>query len=79
MTARKLPRNTRVDPARLSLVIERRRKTRLEQLALHLNVSSAALLEAMIDHLDEELTVRGVPVWWPSPELKDGELAMPPE
>ena len=77
MTPRKLPRNTRVDPARLSLVIERRRKERMEQLALHLNVSSAAFLEAMIDHLDDELDVRGVPSWWPAPEKKDGELDMP--
>jgi len=40
-------------------------------------VSSAAFLEAMIDHIDDELDLRGVPSWWPAPEKKDGELDMP--
>lgn len=79
MAAQRLPRNTRVDPARISLLIERRRKERLEQLAAHAGVSAAVFLERLIDNVDENLTDRGLPSWWPAPENKDGELHMPPE
>lgn len=54
--------------------IEEHRKKRIETLAAHAGVSAAVFLEALIDHVDDELTSRGVPSWWPEPELKDGEL-----
>lgn len=71
----RLPWGTRVDPQRLSLLIEGDRKRRLEQLAAHMNVSAAVFLERVIDHLDDELDTRGRPTWWPEQdELHDGEL-----
>lgn len=74
MAVQQLPRGTRRVPARTGWAIEAERKARLEQIAAHVGVSAAVFLERMIEHLDEELTDRGVPVWWPAPEPKDGEL-----
>lgn len=54
--------------------IERFRKDRLSQLAAHADVSNAVFLEAVIDHLEDELNDRGLPFWWPAQEPKDGEL-----
>lgn len=79
MSAARLPRNTRVDPVKFGYVIDRPYKDRFEQLALHAGVSGAVFLEALLDHLETELTDRGLPEWWPAPEPKDGELDMPPE
>ena len=74
MAIQRVPRGTRVETARLALGIERSKKDRLDQLAAHAGVSSAAFVEAVIDHLETELTDRGLPNWWPAPEPKDGEL-----
>ncbi|PVW03012.1 hypothetical protein DEA06_14725 [Microbacterium sp. Gd 4-13] len=79
MPAKRLPRGTRQRPVRVSWLIEERSKERLEKLADHAGVSAAVFLERVIDHLGEDLTDRGLPTWWPTPELKDGELDMPPE
>jgi hypothetical protein len=61
-----------VDPVAIGYVIERSAKDRLDQIAEHAEVSSAVMFERLIEHT--ELTDRGVPVWWPEPEPKDGEL-----
>ena len=74
MSDSRLPWGTRENPVPLGWVIEKRRKERLSQLAKHAGVSNAVFLEAMIDHLDTELTDRGLPAWWPAPDRKDGEL-----
>lgn len=74
MSVQRLPRGTRRKPVRVGWAIEEERKKRFEQLAEHAGVSAAVFFERVIDHLDEELTDRGVPAWWPQPELKDGEL-----
>lgn len=74
MVAKRLPRNTRVDPIRAGWEIERARKERIDKLAEHAGVSASAYIERVIDHLEEELTDRGVPQWWPQPEPDDGEL-----
>lgn len=37
-------------------------------------MSSAGLFEAVVRHLEDELTDRGVPEWLPQPEPSDGEL-----
>jgi len=79
MPAKRLPRGTRQRPVRVSWLIEERSKERLEKLADHAGVSAAVFLERVIDHLGEDLTDRGLPTWWPTPALKDGELDMPPE
>lgn len=79
MSTPRLPRGTRTKPVRVSWLIEEEKKLRFEQLAAHVDVSAAVFLERLIDHLDENLTDRGVPSWWPAPELKDGELDMPPD
>lgn len=65
---------TRHAPVRLSIVVEEAARTRFHRLAQHAGVSSAAFFEAVVDHLETELTDRGVPDWWPQPEPKDGEL-----
>jgi len=77
MTVERLPRNTRLNPKRVSWLIEESKKQRFEQLAEHAGVSAAVFLERVIDHLEDELTDRGLPEWWPAPEKKDGELDMP--
>lgn len=74
MAVQRLPRGTRVNPVPLGWRIERQRKQRVEQLAAHAGVSAAVFLEALIDHVDGELTSRGLPTWWPAPEPADGEL-----
>lgn len=61
-------------PVRASWLIEEERKKRFEQLAEHAGVSADVFLERVIDHLDEGLTDRGLPKWWPALEPKDGEL-----
>lgn len=74
MAVKRLPKGTRVAPVRVSWEIETARKERFDQIARNLGISSSALLEVVIDHLDNELTERGVPEWMPQPEPKDGEL-----
>ncbi|MDR6794857.1 putative transcriptional regulator [Pseudarthrobacter oxydans] len=61
-----------VDPVSIGYVIERSAKDRLDRIAEHSNVSSAVMFEQMV--ANTPLTDRGVPAWWPEPELKDGEL-----
>jgi hypothetical protein len=78
MAAKRLPRNTRIKPVRVSWLIEEQRKERFERLAQHAGVSAAVFLERVIDHLEQDLTDRGLPSWWPEPEPEDGELDMPP-
>ncbi|GAA0503516.1 MULTISPECIES: hypothetical protein [Actinomycetes] len=68
------PRGTRVDPVAIGWEIERSRKDRFIQLAHHAGVSSAAFLEIIMDRLEDDLTDRGVPSWWPEPSRQDGEL-----
>ena len=63
-----------MQPVRASWLIEEKRKKRFEQLAECAGVSAAVFLERVIDHLEEELTDRGLPNWWPAPEPRDGEL-----
>lgn len=69
-----IERGTRHVSARVSLVVESAKKERFEQLARRAGVSYAAFYEAVVDHLETELTDRGLPNWWPQPELEDGEL-----
>lgn len=76
MAAQRLPRGTRVNPKRVGWLIEETKKERFEQLAAHAGVSAAVFLERVIDHLDEELTDRGLPPWWPEPETNPEELDM---
>lgn len=74
MTVRRLPRGTRVKPVRVSWLIEEARKERFDQLAAQAGVSSAVFLESVIEHLEDELTDRGLPSWWPTPAPSDEEL-----
>lgn len=37
-------------------------------------MSSAGFFEAVVTHLENDLTDRGVPHWLPQPEPRDGEL-----
>ncbi|EPD83006.1 hypothetical protein HMPREF1529_03086 [Microbacterium sp. oral taxon 186 str. F0373] len=74
MSDHRLPWGSREDPVSVGWAIERLRKDRLSQLAAHAGVSNAVFLEAVIDHLEEELNDRGLPFWWPAQEPKDGEL-----
>lgn len=71
---RPIPRGTRAVPARVSLVVEEASKERFIQIAEHSGISQAAFFEALVAHLDDELTDRGVPTWLPQPTPSDGEL-----
>ncbi|WP_231555068.1 hypothetical protein [Microbacterium sp. ZOR0019] len=59
---------------RVAWEIERVRKERFDQLARQAGVSASVFLELVIDHLEGELTDRGVPEWMPQPEPNEGEL-----
>ncbi len=74
MQVRRRPRGTRVAPVRVAWEIERVRKERFDQLARQAGVSASVFLELVIDHLEGELTDRGVPEWMPQPEPDEGEL-----
>lgn len=74
MAVRRLPRGTRVDAVALGWKVEKAQKERFERLAAHAGVSAAVFFEAVVDHLNTELTSRGLPEWWPAQELTDGEL-----
>lgn len=74
MQVRRRPRGTRVAPVRVAWEIERVRKERFELLARRAGVSASVFLELVIDHLEGELTDRGVPEWMPQPEPNEGEL-----
>ena len=74
MQVRRRPRGTRVAPVRVAWEIVRDRKERFELLARRAGVSASVFLELVIDHLEDELTDRGVPEWMPQPEPNEGEL-----
>lgn len=74
MAAQRLPRGTRVDPIRYSVLVERDRKEFVEKIAARGGVSSAVFFERMVDHMESELTDRGLPSWWPAPEANENEL-----
>ena len=74
MTRRQIPRGTRTASARLSLVVEEEKKDRFAVIAKQSGLSCAGFFEALVDHLETELTDRGVPSWLPQPEPHDGEL-----
>lgn len=71
-TSFRRPRGTRVDVVRAGWEIEREAKHKVEAIARRLRVSPSVLVEALIEHV--ELDLRGVPTWWPSQELADGEM-----
>lgn len=74
MTVQRLPRGTRVNPTRAAWIISGDRKTRFEEIARTVGVSSGVLLEQTIDHLIDELSEDGVPSWWSSPTPDESEL-----
>ncbi|MFZ4843973.1 hypothetical protein [Mycetocola saprophilus] len=78
MTVKRAPRGTRVAPVRAAWSIETYRKERFDQIARTSGYTSSVFLEMVIDHLESELTDRGVPNWVPQPEPKDGELLIDP-
>lgn len=60
------------DPVPTGYVIERATKERLDALAEHANVSSALFFERLVENV--ELNERGLPIWWPDQQPRDGEL-----
>lgn len=74
MSVERLPRGTRKNPRRVAWLIAERKKMAFERMAKTADVSTSVFLERVIDHLEEDLTDRGLPSWWPTPEPKDGEL-----
>lgn len=74
MTIKRAPRGSRVAPVRAAWSIELQRKERFDQIARNSGVTSSLFLELVIDHLETELSDRGVPLWLPQPEPADGEL-----
>lgn len=73
MAARRLPRNTRKHPTRLTYAIESAKKNRLDALARLAGVSSAVFTECVIDHLEDELGDDGLPTWWPPASVAEQE------
>lgn len=74
MDVKRAPRGSRVAPVRAAWSIETHRKERFDQLAQRSGYTSSVFLELVIDHLEDELTDRGVPSWLPQPVPDDGEL-----
>lgn len=74
MTVRRAPRGSRIAPVRAAWSIELSRKERFDQIARNSGVTSSVFLELVIDHLEDELSDRGVPNWMPQPEPNEGEL-----
>ena len=74
MTVRRAPRGSRIAPVRAAWSIELHRKERFDQIARNSGVTSSVFLELVIDHLETELSDRGVPNWMPQPEPIEGEL-----
>ncbi len=78
MTAiRRLPRGTRRDTKRLGWAIEAEEKDFLDAVAINAGVSSAVLLEHMIEHMRSQMTDQGIPAWWPHELPRDNELELP--
>ena len=63
MAARRLPKGTRVNPVRLGWAIEEERKDIIDALATRAGVSSAVILEAIIDHIQPDIPTEGLPDW----------------
>ncbi|MCD4850771.1 MULTISPECIES: hypothetical protein [Micrococcaceae] len=63
MAARRLPRGTRLNPVRLGWAIEEERKELIDNLADRAGVSSAVILEAIIDHVRKDIPDGGLPPW----------------
>jgi hypothetical protein len=64
MAARsRLPKGTRVKPVRLGWAIEEPRKNVIDDLANRAGVSSAVILEAIIDHIQPDIPKVGLPSW----------------
>jgi hypothetical protein len=74
VNVKRLPRGTRVAPTRAGWEIETATKERVDKLARRAGVSSSVFIERVIDHLDDELTVQGIPSWWPEQEPAEDEL-----
>jgi hypothetical protein len=74
MYVKRAPWGSRVDPVQATWMIERERKERFFQIAKNSGYSGSAFLELVIDHIESELSDRGVPNWLPQPKRKDGEL-----
>ncbi|MFK4299871.1 hypothetical protein ABH924_005061 [Arthrobacter sp. GAS37] len=63
MAPRRLPKGTRVNPVRLGWAIEEQRKDVIDNLANRAGVSSAVILEAIIDHIQADIPEVGLPSW----------------
>ncbi len=70
MAARR-PRNSLRDPVVVGWTIERDVRDRAAKIAARAGVSTSALVQAAIEHMD--LTMDGLPTWMPAPE-REGEL-----
>ncbi|MCJ1697865.1 hypothetical protein MT349_18945 [Rathayibacter caricis] len=73
MAARRLPRGSRKDPVQLGYAVERPIKETLNAIARNAGVSTAVVIERMVEHV--ELTDQGIPTWW-EPLPRDNELPM---
>jgi len=78
MSVERLPRGTRLDPQKVSWLIAGQKKQSFERMARAGGVTASVFLERVTAHLEEDLTDRGVPSWWPVPDPKDGELPIDP-
>lgn len=77
MTAKRLPRGTRVYTTQMALRIEDDAKQTFDAMAAAAGVTKAVFFEQLMAHLKgSQLSDRGVPRWMPQPEADDNELPM---
>lgn len=72
MSQRRRPRGSLKQPIQVGYTVERLTKDRFDAIARRAGVSSAALFELLVEHV--ELTDQGLPAWWPEEEPRNGEL-----
>lgn len=64
------------DAVGLGWEVERVKRERFKAIAANCEVSAAVLFEALVDHLETELTDEEVPVWMPKKDRSE-ELPIP--
>lgn len=73
MAVKRLPRNTRVDPISLGIIVERANRDRFAQIARNANMTSSAMFDSLVVNMP--LDEAGRPVWLPFPaQEEDSEL-----
>lgn len=76
MNTSRLIRGTRKDPVQVSFTVASEAREIFASAAKHAGMSKAVFFEVLMEHIEENLTDRGVPNWMPQPEPDVNELPM---